>query len=109
MSEPWIHELNDMLPSRWFIAFVLVSVPDEGGGAWSLVITRNTGGEPDSSEMSKELLEKLRSIKGQFVYNRLPVFYNEHCKGWFRLPGPNPDDNDAFAALLDKLSKPYQR
>ena len=28
MSEPWIHELNDMLPSRWFIAFVLVSVPD---------------------------------------------------------------------------------
>jgi hypothetical protein len=138
MQEKWgqktTQEIKDLLPSDWSYCFGLVSVPDgSGGGAWSLRLIRKGGGltESDmhktgdltreniskwseshprkpSSPISEELLEKLRSVKGQIFFNSLPVFYEEYCKDWVGLPGPDPDGNKGFDLILDELSKPYK-
>lgn len=111
MHEEWRQntkrEIEDLLPSDWSYCFGLVSVPDgSGGGAWSLSLIRKGGGR--CSPISDKLLEKLRSVKGQVFFNSLPVFYEEYCKGWTGLRGPNADDQEDFDRLLDELSKPYR-
>jgi hypothetical protein len=138
MQEMWgqktTREIEALLPSDWSYCFGPVSVPDgSGGGAWCLRLIEKGGALTESemreigdltleniskwaeshprktgSPISEELLEKLRSVKGQIFFNRLPVFYEEYCNAWLGLPGPNPDDNEGFDRILDQLSKTYE-
>ena len=57
----------------------LQSTHAPSGHAYSLSVRDGEFPESDSIVVQDEkLLAKLRSINGQFVYQRLPIFYYEH-------------------------------
>jgi len=91
-SQQQSREILDMLPIKFnqvglpdhWISFALVPTPDGNGKAYALSIRDDEfPGSAIIKITDEKLLAKLRSIKGQFTYCGLPVYYYEYCQTGF--------------------------
>lgn len=70
----------DQWPDRWII-LQGVKTSDNHTYAWCLSIQDDEfPGSAIIAVRDEKLLAKLRSVKGQFVHQGLPVFYYEYCE-----------------------------